>query len=310
MKNLSQLSASNSDLDNEDTAITTGSDGSSEFFATPNWFATDLTAGIEELDFLSFARKGGGGGSGGGGGGGILTTYKAGAGNGDAGYDIWIDFKGTGWTKALQDAFTHSADYLASVITDDIGGGGLYKGKVIDDLYVTAQVQTIDGEGGILGQAGPSATWTSNDLTAAGQMQFDIADALWLVSNNLWQDTVMHEFMHVLGFGSLWDYNSHKGLVSGAEYTGAFAVDAYNDLAGNSGATFIPVETDGGAGTAGAHWDEATLNNELMTGWINWDTNPNTSDNYLSKFSVMALADLGYTVGNYYDYPYDGTLIA
>jgi len=32
------------------------------------------------------------------------------------------------------------------------------------------------------------------------------------------------------------------------------------------------------------------------------------TDNYLSKFSVMSLADLGYKV-TYQDYAYDGTLI-
>ena len=40
-----------------------------------------------------------------------------------------------------------------------------------------------------------------------------------------------------------------------------------------------------------------------MTGYIN------TNGNYLSKFSVMSLADLGYHV-NYADYQYDGILIA
>ena len=106
--------------------------------------------------------------------------------------------------------------------------------------------------------------------------------------------------MHVLGFGSLWEYGGHD-LTSGNQYTGANAVAAY-------GAT-IPVETDGGSGTAGSHWDDATLGNELMTGYINDDGNTaNTADNYLSKFSVMSLADLGYTVA-YADYQYDAMTI-
>jgi hypothetical protein len=68
-------------------------------------------------------------------------------------------------------------------------------------------------------------------------------------------------------------------------------------------ADHIPVEDNGGSGTAGSHWDEEALTNELMTGYIN------TNGNYLSKFSVMSLADLGYHV-NYADYQYDGILIA
>jgi len=38
-----------------------------------------------------------------------------------------------------------------------------------------------------------------------------------------------------------------------------------------------------------------------MTGYINADSN------YLSNYSVMSLADLGYHI-NYRDYPYDGWL--
>jgi len=95
------------------------------------------------------------------------------------------------------------------------------------------------------------------------------------------------------------------GLVSGGQYTGQFAVAAYEET--HDGATFIPVEQDGGSGTAGSHWDEQALINELMTGYINGDTSTTTvNDNYLSKFSVMSLADLGYKV-TYSDYAYDGT---
>jgi Leishmanolysin len=262
-------------------------------------------ADVTELDFASFAKGGkpGGGGGGGGSGGGVVTQYFSGSANGDAGYDIWIEFKGTGWTVDLQKAFINAANYFTTVITADIGGG-LYRGKIIDDLYVAAEVKAIDGVNGVLGQAGPSVVWTSNDLTAAGQMQFDIADASALLVDGLWDDTVTHEFMHVLGFGTLWDYGSHSNLVTGFQYTGANALDAYQDVHAN--ATYIPIEDGGGSGTAGGHWDEQQLNNELMTGWINDDGDPSTTtDNYLSDFSVMVLADLGYTV-NYQDYPYDG----
>lgn len=262
-----------------------------------------------ETDFFakgSAPGSGGGGGGSGGGSGGLYTNYYSGAANGTAGYDIWVEFKGTGWTTALQDAFIKSADYLTTVITDDIGGGGTYRGKVIDDLYVSAELKAIDGVGGILGQAGPTATWTSNDLTASGQMQFDSADAAAYLNLGLWDDIVTHEMMHVLGLGSLWNYGSHS-LTTNYQYTGQNALDAYKSIDPN--ATFIPVENDGGSGTAGSHWDEQALGNELMTGYINNDGSSATmSDNYLSKFSVMSLADLGYQV-NYSDYQYDGIAI-
>ena len=182
---------------------------------------------ITIFDAVSFAKGGPGGGTGGsGGGGGTVSRYLSGSANGDAGYDILIEFKGTGWTSTLQQAFKDAANYLTTVITDDIGGGGLYRGKVIDDLFVTAELTAIDGTGGVLGQAGPTALWSANDLTATGQMQFDVADALTYSGQGLWDDIVMHEFMHVLGFGSLWNYGSHS-LVSGTQYIGEQGVAAY-----------------------------------------------------------------------------------
>jgi hypothetical protein len=270
------------------------------FLASSPW----TSAGITEVDTVSSAK--GGPGSGGSGGGGASSggsiNYFSGATDGDQGYDIWLEFKGSGWTDALMAPFRNAADYFTWVITDDIGGGGLYRGKFIDDLYVSAELKSMDGQNGVLGQGGPSATWTSNDLTAVGQMQFDIADVPLLTGDGLWDDTATHELMHVLGFGSLWNYGKHTGLVSGNSYVGSNAVAAYGGA--------IPIEDGGGSGTVGSHWDETALTNELMTGYINTDHNPTTvTDNYLSKFSVEVLADLNYKV-DYHDYSYDGIFIA
>ena len=235
----------------------------------------------------------------------VLDEYFAGSENGTAGYDIWLDFEGTGWTVELQGAFIQAADYLTTVITGDIGGGGVVNGRVVDDLYMTAELTAIDGSGGILGQAGPTAIWTANDLSATGLMRFDTADAQNFANQGLWDDIVTHEMFHVVGFGTLWNFGQHGDLVSGSEYTGAAGLEAYRDTPGNGSATFIPVETEGGSGTAFSHWDEGALDNELMTGFIDNDGNPNTNDdNYLSEFSVMSLADLDYDV-TYVDYPYD-----
>lgn len=266
---------------------------------------------IIPFDGVFFAKGGNTGGGGGGGSGGVLPTYTAGWADGSSGYDIKIDFKGTGWTSGLQTAFTHAADYFVTVITADLpGSDGLYRGKLIDDLYITAEVTTIDGTSGILGQAGPNAIWTQTQLTAAGQMKFDVADAIDFYNRGLWDDIVTHEMMHVLGFGSLWNYGNRHLVDNNASgqpefYRGGNALAAYNELFGTT-ASYIPVETDGGSGTAGSHWDDDTLNNELMTGYIGGTNQSGQYDpympNYLSKFSVMSLADLGYTVGSYQPY--------
>ncbi len=122
-------------------------------------------------------------------------------------------------------------------------------------------------------------------------MEFDTADALNYFDQDLWDDIVMHELMHVVGFGTLWEFGS-RDLVDGAFYVGPAGKSAYGGD--------IPIEQDGGPGTAGGHWDEDTLNNELMTGYIN-------ESNFLAQFSVMSLEDLGYAV-DYQDY--QDTLVA
>jgi hypothetical protein len=75
-------------------------------------------------------------------------------------------------------------------------------------------------------------------------------------------------------------------------FTGGNAIGAFNSVGGASyvGAK-VPVEnTQGGSGTRDAHWREAVMQNELMTGFISGGTNP------LSLVTVRCLQDLGYSV--------------
>ena len=60
------------------------------------------------------------------------------------------------------------------------------------------------------------------------------------------------------------------------------------------GTGFIPVEQDGGSGTAGSHWDEETFGNELMTGYIN------EGQNYFTAMSAASFDDLGYVIRSDY----------
>ena len=62
----------------------------------------------------------------------------------------------------------------------------------------------------------------------------------------------------------------------------------------------MPIENMGGRGTALSHWREATLKNELMTGFLNLGENP------LSRITAGSMKDLGYgsaSVGEAYDLP-------
>ncbi|WP_428673778.1 leishmanolysin-related zinc metalloendopeptidase [Roseibium sp.] len=290
------------------------SEGNSE---TAAWFASELLGvgsgnfliGMTGLSFtndLGSAKGGNGGGgnggkNGGGGGGdtgsgtGVLSDYLSGSNDG-SGFNIEIVFKGT-WTSALQQSFIDAADLLSTIITGDIQDV-FFRGKIIDDVKIEAKLSDIDGTGGILGQAGPTAYRTADYLPAMGIMEFDVADAQTFDGMGLFNDIVFHEMMHVLGFGTMWNY---MGLVDTVgdqlEFNGTNAGIAFAAEYGINGAP--TVETDGGSGTAGGHWNEGDIpgyltdtdgfdfGNEIMSGFIN-------STNYLSNTTIAALEDMGY----------------
>jgi hypothetical protein len=159
----------------------------------------------------------------------------------------------------------------------------------VDDLVIDVEVAPRDGPGGVLGSAGPCILG-SDGLTRVGSMSFDSADVTALAAGGQLQDVVLHEMGHVLGIGTLW--TNVAGLTSGfsgpdPRFLGARAVASWSALGRTGG---VPVEADGGPGTAYGHWDETTFGNELMTGWINSGPNP------LSAVSIASLADLGYRV--------------
>ncbi|HEX8642314.1 MAG TPA: leishmanolysin-related zinc metalloendopeptidase [Allosphingosinicella sp.] len=251
----------------------------------------DLTHTVYTTDVAASAKGGSGGG--GSGGGGTTTTfapYTSGPATASAGYNITIEFKGS-WTQAYYDIFKASADRLTSLIVGELQDvsvrtkGGI---KAVDDILITAELGAIDGLYGILGQAGPTAVRTSNSLPATAQMKFDIADVndMGLAA---FADVVLHEMAHSLGFGSIWD---RLGLVTNGLFTGTKAVAEYHAMGGT--AAGIPVEQDGGSGTAGSHWDEEIFGNELMTGYIN------EGENYFTAMSAASFADMGYVINPNY----------
>ncbi|SIQ37967.1 leishmanolysin-related zinc metalloendopeptidase [Marinobacterium stanieri] len=208
-------------------------------------------------------------------------------------FNIHLDFYGDLWTDALKEDFIAAADFLSDLITADIAPDG------DDDITIDASLIDIDGPGGVLGRAGPTTAWNESDLSATAIMEFDVADAEVFDGYGLWNDIVLHEMIHSLGLGTLWEYqgllttqvddNGTKKPVDDTisyVYNGAQA-NYYSGLLYNEPVAVI--EDEGGSGTAGGHWDEDTYFNELMTGYIN-------SLNELSEMSYGALEDLGYQI--------------
>jgi hypothetical protein len=255
-------------------------------FSTDQVLGIDLTRTIHTSDVAAAKASGSGGG---GSGGGTTTTfapYTSGPATASAGYNITLEFKGS-WTQAYYDVFKSAADRLTTLIVGELQNvtvrtkGGL---KAVDDILINAELGAIDGLYGVLGQAGPTSLRTTGSLPATADMKFDIAD-VDAMSLATFAEVVLHEMAHSLGVGSIW---SRLGLVTNGLFTGANAVREYHAMGGTLSG--IPVEQDGGSGTAGSHWDEEIFGNELMTGYIN------SGKNYFTAMTEASFADLGYVI--------------
>jgi hypothetical protein len=211
-------------------------------------------------------------------------------------FGITVRFIG-GLTDGQKNAFKLAADRWTKVIVGDLPAVTI-DGEVIDDILIIAEGVSIDGVGGILGQAGPTHLRPSTAtrgayLPARGQMQFDSSDLSQMESSGTLNDVIAHEMGHVLGFGTIWNY---KKLLKGARtsnptFVGAGAMAEYTKLRGATDRTIaVPVENTGGAGTRDSHWRETSFRNELMSGFIAAAGNP------LSRVTVASMKDLGYTV--------------
>ena len=168
-------------------------------------------------------------------------------------------------------------------------------GGPVDDVVIDVAVADLGGVGGVLGQAGPTCVSTANELTLTGVMTFDSADVPSMLADGSFEQVVLHEMAHVLGFGTLWDETRFGGVRkvvqgiggSNPRFSGPRAMAEWSRMGGTGN---VPVENTGGSGTVGSHWRESLFVNELMTGWIDQGWNP------LSRVTLAAMADLGYHV--------------
>jgi hypothetical protein len=128
-------------------------------------------------------------------------------------------------------------------------------------------------------------------------MRFDSDDLAMLESQGTLGSVILHEMVHVVGFGTIWR-ESAIALLTGAGttdpyFTGAGARDSFLNHDGGSlyAGTPVPVESTGGAGTADSHWRETVFRRELMTGWISIGTTAP-----MSRTTISSLGDIGYSV--------------
>lgn len=201
-------------------------------------------------------------------------------------FDIVINYSGDPQYRAL---FERAAARWQEVIVGDVQDINHYSRGFIDDLVIDASITRIDGPGRVLGQAGPRDIRNADNIPLTGIMQFDVDDIGMMASKGILEDVILHEMGHVLGMiDLLW---ARAGLVNGANFIGENAVQQYRLITGDPSLNAVPIETHGGAGTAGSHWDEAVFGRELMTGYAE-----NSPPMPLSAVTIGALDDYGYTV--------------
>jgi hypothetical protein len=125
-------------------------------------------------------------------------------------------------------------------------------------------------------------------------MRLDEADVANLQSAGRLQTVVLHEMMHVLGFGTIWTDNGVIDTTDteDARFLGSRARAACADLhaGGSNCATTVPVHSADGAGSKFSHWRESLFTNELMTPFLTSGATP------MSAMTIQSLADLGYVV--------------
>jgi len=207
-------------------------------------------------------------------------------------------------------AFLHAKERIQEFVVGDLpiqnvnlsasqmaSCGGVAVQQEVDDVVILAEVGPIDGVSNILGQAGPCYLRSASSWPVVGHMMFDTADLDALEASGRLEYVILHEMMHVIGFGTIW---TNKGLLQNPSASGGTdptfsGANAIANLATYNGGAFytgakVPVEATGGAGTRDGHWRETVFNHELMTGYLDTGVNP------ISATTIGSFQDLGYVV--------------
>ena len=207
------------------------------------------------------------------------------------------------------DDFTYQEDVLAG--TCGPGSPAITAGETVDDVRIYVTIDSIDGTGGILGQATPCSVrrigFTGSDPidqeVIRGYMQLDEDDVNRLEAQGGLVSTITHEMGHVLGFGStLWDdrgLKANPSVGSGnspdadTHFTGPLALAAFDAAGGRGyrGGAKVPLQNGGEQGSSDSHWRETVFENELMTPYLQAGV-----PEPLSRITIEAMADLGYEV--------------
>ncbi len=235
----------------------------------------------------------------------------------DNAYNVEVRFYGPEPSAAVRTAFENARARIEAMIAADLPATKLNSvnltdnkvcgvpatiNETVDDLIIYATVKTIDGVGKVQATSGPCLVRSTGKLPVVGKMEMDTDDLNLLNSSGRLDAVVLHEMLHVVGFGTIWDQVT-PGRLGGAggddpRFVGPLAMSACVSAGGKAiCATGVPVENcfgiaACGTGTRDSHWLESVFRSELMTGFIEASNVPMP----LSLMTVQSFADLGYSV--------------
>ena len=185
-------------------------------------------------------------------------------------------------------ASARAAERWSEIIIGDLPSVTSATYGFVDDLLINIQIGLLDDieDGDTLANARPIAFRTdSGGLPYVAEVGISADE----VGNANLDDVLLHEFAHCMGFpnSNAWR-NYVANTTTPTEFTGPKAVSYYNSIFGNT-ATGVPIEQEGGDGTAYDHWTESIFGNEILTGFIG-------TSNPISVITVGAYDDMGYDV--------------
>lgn len=195
----------------------------------------------------------------------------------------FLDGPGGAVPQSVRTVAQQAVNRWARIITGDLAAM-TDNGFFIDDFEMSIQMGLLggapsDGPSNVLANARPTAFRDNgNGLPYKGITGLDPAD---IANTTLLLDTIAHEMGHAFGFVpgaavfSRW--------IVGNTFVGSNALREYNSIFATT-ATAVPMQV------GGAHWDETIFGNELMS--------PVTTGapEYISRITIGALRDMGYTV--------------
>ena len=130
----------------------------------------------------------------------ITSLYEYTSGD-ENGFNINLNFTGEAWTAKLKEQAYSIVELLTALIIADVPDKK-YKGNMIDDLSLDLEIGSVDGSGGVLGNAGVMKWRKDSRIPLIGKIYLDEADSERLLNQGRFDDLILHEMIHTVGFVS------------------------------------------------------------------------------------------------------------